>query len=59
MKSHPHKLQQINENTSSVASLEDVVVESLRNIKEEWKKLPPSLVEEILTLFPGDSGGSP
>ena len=57
-KRHPRKVQQIDENTYIAPSLKDLVIESLQNIEEEWDELPPSLAEESLTLFPGESGNS-
>ena len=58
-KRHPCKVQQIDKNTCVSPFLEDLVIESLQNIEEEWNTLTPSPVEEILTLFPGDSNESP
>ena len=58
-KRHFHKVQQLDEHTSSAPSLEDLVVESLQNIEQEWDYLSLSPTEERISLFPSESGHRP
>lgn len=52
-------MKQLNDHTFISPSLNDLGIESLQYIEQEWDQLPLSAIEESITLFPGASGNSP